>query len=206
MGIDFLCCSHGNKGIGTHNVVCNIFAITTQDVDFHVGWEQLHVFLSVTLNSSCWWIDIVLITNGIFTLANIVITNPMCANLLPRSCTTQRFATSNAFQAKEMNYCNQHPNDQFFPLVIEIFWCLHKHVDVFLHECANVIWSLKRPEGPPLFVLVTFLRQRISITLQRMQTSSILSQVVAICLTTSTPLGHNPHLYDWTITSDRLLR
>jgi hypothetical protein len=59
--------------------------------------------------------------NGILTLVDVVITDPMCANLLPQFCTIQRFATSNAFQAKEMNYCNQHPNDQFFPLAIEIF-------------------------------------------------------------------------------------
>ncbi len=110
------------------------------------------------------------------------------------SCTTQKFATSNAFQAKEMNYCNQHPNDQFFPLAIEIFWCLHKHVDVFLHECANAIWSLKRPKGPPFFVLVTFLHQRISIMLQRMQTSSILSWAITIGLAISQlpPLGGTP--------------
>jgi hypothetical protein len=46
---------------------------------------------------------------------------------------------------------------------------------MFLHDCANAIWSLKGPEGLHLFVLVTFLCKKISITLQRMQMSSILS-------------------------------
>jgi hypothetical protein len=56
---------------------------------------------------------------------------------------------------------------------------------MFLHECANVIWSLKGPEGPPLFVLVTIFHEGISITLQRMQTSSILSWAIIISLVIS---------------------
>jgi hypothetical protein len=93
-------------------------------------------------------------------------------------------------QAKERNYCNQHPIDQFLPLTIEVFDCLHKHADVFLHECVNAIWSLKGTKGLHLSTLVTFLCQKISITLQRMQTSSILSQVIAIGL----PISQLPPL------------
>jgi hypothetical protein len=59
---------------------------------------------------------------------------------------------------------------------------MHKQVNVFLHNCANAIWSFKGLEGPPLFILVIFLCQKISITLQRMQTSSILSRVIMIGL------------------------
>ncbi len=71
------------------------------------------------------------------------------------------------------------------PLAVEVFVSLHKQMDVFLHNCANAIWSLKGLEGPLLFVLVTFLWQKISITLQRLQASSILSWKVAIGLTIS---------------------
>jgi hypothetical protein len=53
---------------------------------------------------------------------------------------------------------------------------------VFLHDDANVIWRLKGPKGLHLFVLITFFHQKISITLQRMQTSSILSWVIVISL------------------------
>jgi len=73
----------------------------------------------------------------------------------------------------------------FLSLTIEVFGCLHKHVEVFLHDYATAIWSLKRPEGPLLSTLVTFLCQKISLTLQKMQTSSILNWAVAIDLTTS---------------------
>ncbi len=43
----------------------------------------------------------------------------------------------------------------------------------------------EKAKGPSLFVLVTFLHQKISITLQRMQSSSILNWVVAIGLVIS---------------------
>ncbi len=64
---------------------------------------------------------------------------------------------------------------------------------MFLHNYANVVWSLKGLEGLPLSVLVTFLQQIISITLPRMQASSILSWVVAVGLIISRlPSGHTP--------------
>ncbi len=88
-------------------------------------------------------------------------------------------------QAKEQNYRDQHLVNQFLPLTVEVFGCLYNHVDVFLHNCANAIWILKGLKAlPSFFVLVTFFWQKLSITLQRLQTSSILSWVVAIGLTT----------------------
>jgi hypothetical protein len=103
-------------------------------------------------------------------------------DLFPRSCATQGFDAFNATQAKEMSYHDRHPIDQFVLLTIEVFGCLHKQVDVFLCDCANAIWSLKGLKGFPLSVLVTFFRQKISITLRRMQTSSFLSQAADVGL------------------------
>ncbi len=62
----------------------------------------------------------------IHTLVDVVIVDLMCAYLLPRFYTIQRFTTSNVAQAKKKNYHNQHPTNQFFRLAIEIFGCLHK--------------------------------------------------------------------------------
>jgi hypothetical protein len=64
-----------------------------------------------------------------------------------------------------------------------MFGCLDKQPDVFLHDCANAMWNFKGLEGLPLYVLVMFLCQKISITSQKMQTSSILSGAVGIGLT-----------------------
>jgi hypothetical protein len=65
---------------------------------------------------------------------------------------------------------------------------------VFLHNCANAIWSLKGPDGLPFPILDIFLQQKISITLQRLQPSSILSQAVAVGLATFqlSPLQDTP--------------
>jgi hypothetical protein len=76
--------------------------------------------------SSFRWINIVLTKDDIHTLTNVFITDPMWADLLPRLCAIQKFATFDAIQAKERNYCYQHPIDQFLPLAINVFGCLHK--------------------------------------------------------------------------------
>jgi hypothetical protein len=49
--------------------------------------------------------------DGIHTLANFVIVDLTQAYLLPQSCVTQGFITSNVVQAKERNYYNRHPID-----------------------------------------------------------------------------------------------
>jgi hypothetical protein len=108
------------------------------------------------LNSFCWRIDIVLTKDDIHTLTDVVIANPMWMNLLLQFCATQGFIASDVIQVKERNYNKWHPTDQFLPLAIEVFICLHKQVDVFLHDCVNAIWSLKGLKGLPLYVLVTF--------------------------------------------------
>ncbi len=98
-------------------------------------------------------------------------------------CNLRIFAF-NVVQTKERNYHNQHLADQFLPLTIEVFGSLHKHANMFLHDCVHVIWSLKELKSLHLFVLVTFLYKKVSITLQRMQASSILSWAIVIGLTT----------------------
>jgi hypothetical protein len=50
--------------------------------------------------------------DGIHTLANLVIGDPMHVDQFPQSWTTQEFVASNVTQAKERNYHNQHPIDQ----------------------------------------------------------------------------------------------
>ncbi len=168
MGIHLLRYVHGNEGTWIHDVVRDTFVAIMWDVDFHVGWKQLHAFPSTTFNFFCRRIDIVLAKDGICTLVDVVIVDPMQTNLFPWFYATQRFATFDVIQIKERNYHDRHPTNQFLPLAIEIFGCLYKQVDVFLHDCANTIWNLKTPKGP-------LLHQKISITLPRMQASSILS-------------------------------
>jgi hypothetical protein len=86
--------------MGTHDAICDTFVAIVQDVGFHVGWIQLHAFLSTMFNSSCQQVDIVFTKDDISTLVDVVIIDPTWTYLLPRSCTFQRFVASNAAQAK----------------------------------------------------------------------------------------------------------
>ncbi len=149
MGIHLLHYAHGNEHTRTY-VVRNTFAAIMRNAGFHMGWKQLHAFFTTTHNSFCQQIDIVVTKDGIHTLTNVVIINPTHVNLFFQSCTIQGFTTSNATQVREKSYHDQHTTNQFLLLTIEILGCLHKQVNVFLHDCANVIWSLKGLESFPL--------------------------------------------------------
>jgi hypothetical protein len=111
MGIHFLHCVHGNEHMGTYDVVHDTFVTIVQRVSFHMGWEQLHVFLLIMFNSSCWRVDIVLTKNGIHSLANVVIVDPTRANLFFQSCATEGFISLDVTHVKKKNYCNWHPTD-----------------------------------------------------------------------------------------------
>jgi hypothetical protein len=172
VGIHFLHSNiHGNEHKRIQDVICDTFVAIVWNVDFHVGWKQLHALPSTTFNFFGWWVDIVFTKDDIRTVVDIVIVDSTWAYLLARSCAIQGFVALDLTQIKERKYYNQHPIDQFLSLAIEIFGHLHKQVDVFLHDCANAIWSLKGLEGLHLFILVTFLCQKLLIVLQRMQAS-----------------------------------
>jgi hypothetical protein len=109
MGIHFLHCAHGNECIGTHDVICNTFATIAWDASFHVGQKQLHVFPSITFNSSHQQVNIMFTKNGICTLVDVIIIDLTCIDLLPQSCAIQGFVTSDVTQAKERSYHNRHP-------------------------------------------------------------------------------------------------
>jgi hypothetical protein len=72
---------------------------------------------------------------------------------------------------------------------MEICECLHKQADVFIHNCANAIWSLKNKKNPPFFFIfffwLLFFDKKNLITLQKQQVFFILSRTIAISLATS---------------------
>jgi len=83
MGIHLLHCAHGNKRTKTHDAICDTFVATVQDASFHMEKKQLHALPSTTFNSSCQRLNIVLTKDGICTLVDIVITDPMQMDLFP---------------------------------------------------------------------------------------------------------------------------
>jgi hypothetical protein len=104
MGINLLCCIHGNECIGTHDVIRDTFAAIVWDVGFHVGQYQLHVLLSNMFNSSHWQIDIMFTKDGIRTLINIVVVDSTRVDLFPWACATQGFASFDIVQFTKLCY------------------------------------------------------------------------------------------------------
>jgi hypothetical protein len=109
-------------------------------------------------------------------------------------------------QTKKKNYYNQHPIDQFFPLEIKIFECLHIQANVFLHNSANVVWNLKGLESLHIFCLDYFssLKDFNHIT----KDASIFHLKLGggrkpNYFPTSTPLQHTSHHHGQPIASDR---
>ncbi len=145
MGVHLLCCFHGNECTCIHDAVRDTFTAIVQDVSFHVGRKQLHAFPSSMLNFFHSQINIVLTKDGIHTLVDVVIIDPTRTNLLFWFCTTQGFVAFDVIQMKERNYCNWHLINQFLPL--EVFGCLHKQINVFLHDCLE----LERARKPSSF-------------------------------------------------------
>jgi hypothetical protein len=70
--------------------------------------------------------DIVLITNGTHTLANVVITNLTHVDLILQVAYSRKMAMMIVAQAKVVLYHDQHLEDDFILLAVEIFECLHQ--------------------------------------------------------------------------------
>jgi len=140
MSIHFLRCSHGNERKGIHDVIHDTFIVIVWDDGFHVGWKQLHAFPSTMFNSFCQQVDIIFIKDGICILVDIVIIDPMQTNLFLWSYATQRFATFDAIQTKEMSYHDRHPTDKFLPLAIE-------NLDVYTNKLMCFYMIVPMPFG-----------------------------------------------------------
>jgi hypothetical protein len=101
-------------------------------------------------------VDIVLIANGIHTLANIVIVDLIHVNLISQVAYSWGMIITIATQAKIVSHCDRHLEDDFIPIAIEIFICLYQQADDFLHQCANMTWSAKGFGDPPLSIIHSF--------------------------------------------------
>jgi hypothetical protein len=69
-------------------------------------------------------------------------------------------------------YCDQHLENVFILLNVEIFKCLHQQANNFFHRCANITWSSKGFRCPPLSIIHLFYRQRVSMALQIIQVAT----------------------------------
>ncbi|CAM6096596.1 unnamed protein product [Calypogeia fissa] len=87
-------------------------------------------------------------------------------------------AASHAARLKEEAYAIRHPEDLFYPFAVEVFGVLHLDLDRFLQSSA-ALYVERRP-SPPVSVVTAFLRQRVSVALQRAQAFAIQRRAEAV--------------------------
>ncbi|CAM6126461.1 unnamed protein product [Calypogeia fissa] len=79
---------------------------------------------------------------------------------------------------KEEAYAIRHLGDLFYPFAIEVFGALHPALDRFLRSSAAL--CVERRPYPPVSVVTAFLRQRVSMALQRAQAFTIQLRAEAV--------------------------
>ncbi|CAM6086067.1 unnamed protein product [Calypogeia fissa] len=79
---------------------------------------------------------------------------------------------------KEEVYAICHSRDLFYPFAVEVFGVLHPALDRFLRSTTAL--CVKRRPYPPVSMVMAFLRQRVSIALQRAQAFMIQRRAEAV--------------------------
>ncbi len=125
-------------GRGLHSMmfVHNTFASIARGAWFHLLWGQTQIFLPSFFQFSCRWVNIVLLVDGIHTLAHVVIVDPTWTNLVSWVVLVRGMATTLATHVKEGLYHDCYPTYVFLFLTmkffaIKVFGCLQQHVDNF---------------------------------------------------------------------------
>jgi hypothetical protein len=96
-----------------------------KNVGFHVLWEQTHIFFPSSLQSFCWWVNIVLSIDGIHMLANVVIADPTQTYFVSQVAVSCGVTVLVMVQVKKGLHCDHYPTNMFFLLAINVFGCFH---------------------------------------------------------------------------------
>jgi hypothetical protein len=94
MGMCLFCCTHGGERITSHDVVQYVFVAIVKIVGFHVSQEQTHVLFIPCPSFFVPWVDIVLLIDGVYTLAAIIITNRIRVDFISQITHSRGVATS----------------------------------------------------------------------------------------------------------------
>jgi hypothetical protein len=111
---------------------------------------------------------------------DLVITNLTSTNMVQQTSTTTTHATTMVAQEKTQSYVEQAPNNDFIPLAIEMYGCLHFHFHLFLIVCA---WTTIMRHQQSSLVPSTFIshyRQHVSIALQHAQAITIFQRATTL--------------------------
>ncbi len=109
--------------------------------------------------------DIVITRNNFQTLTNIVIANPTHTNLVQHTSTTIVHATIVVTQDKTQSYTERMPRDDFIPLAIETYGCLHPRFDSFLIICVHAYVACHQQTSLIPSMLISHYKQQVLIAL-----------------------------------------
>ncbi|CAM6089160.1 unnamed protein product [Calypogeia fissa] len=108
---------------------------------------------------------------GVWALADVVVMDPTGASMVSSAAHIPGHATSHAARLKEEVYVVRHSGDLFYPFAVEVFGALHSALDRFLRSTAAL--CVERQLYPLVSVVTAFLRQPVSVALQRAQAFTI---------------------------------
>jgi hypothetical protein len=129
----------------------------------------------------------VLFKDEVWTFVDLVITNSTHGNFLAQVSSTLDFCSIRNNTNKRMKSLKSPwTGNQFLPLAIGVFYCLHKEANDSLQDWANnvranTMWWMKGLEGPYFQSSPPTLNKGF----QKLQASTILSWTIIIGLTTS---------------------
>ncbi|CAM6108831.1 unnamed protein product [Calypogeia fissa] len=129
--------------------------------------EQPHVLPAVDGIPDRRRADIFFSQAGVRSLADVVVADPTRASMVSSIGHIPGHAASHAARLKEEPYAIRHPGDLFYPFAVEVFGALHLALDQFLQSSAAL--CVERRPYPPISMVRAFLRQRVSVALQRAQ-------------------------------------
>jgi hypothetical protein len=132
-----LWCPYENEHTTTYNTLPNIIATIILKSVTHVQKEVSHLFPHHTRQR----MNILIIKHGFWTLMDVMIVDSTRTNMVQRALMTTTHVTMMVAREKKRSYIKRPlfertPGNDFIPLVIEMFGCLHFRFDsLFIILC-----------------------------------------------------------------------
>ncbi len=132
-----------------------------------VSCEQIHVLLPPSLQFSCWWVDIMLSIDDICILMNMVLFDPIQANLVSHVISSHVRWSQWLWFIHRKNY---------------ILWLTpNTCISNFFHSCVNMAWWAKGTKVWLYRFYVPYIARRCLVALQRQYVTFILRCVIIVC-------------------------
>ncbi len=111
------------------------------------------------------WVDIVITKDDFKTMVDIVIVASICINLVECALMTIMYATIFVVQNKKWYYIKQVLKDDFIPLAIKTYDCLHPHFDSYFISCVHISIIYYQQTFLVPSMPIPYYRQRVLIAL-----------------------------------------